>query len=416
MAEEAPQRSGAGRVLRVAYFPDTFHEVNGVAHTSRQFEAFAARRKLPFFCLRPGKRHSEVRYAREGEVTTLDLPRGSALSFRLETDLSFDPAFVRHLARIARALREFRPDILHITGPSEPGILGAWLAKSQRVPLAASWHTNLHEYAARRSTWLRLLPTDIVPAAERHIEEASFLACARFYSMAQLLFAPNAGLCHQLGRAAGRPCALMSRGVDTAIFSPEFRDRAPGDDTFVLGFCGRLSIEKNVSLLARIRRQLLERGVTRFRFLIVGRGKEERRLREELPNAEFPGVLHGRDLSRAYANMDLFVFPSHTDTFGNVVLEALASGVPAVVTPEGGPCTIVRPGVSGFVAADGEFADAIARLISDAALHERMRLAARHSAESASWDSVFEGVYRSYEALLATRACAREGLPSARLQ
>ncbi len=115
----------------------------------------------------------------------------------------------------------------------------------------------------------------------------------------------------------------------------------------MLGFCGRLSIEKNVFLLARIRTELIERGITNFRFLIVGHGKEEGWLRQHLPNAEFTGVLRGHELARAYANMDLFVFPSHTDTFGNVVLEALASGVPAIVTPDGGPRYIVKDGETG---------------------------------------------------------------------
>ena len=115
----------------------------------------------------------------------------------------------------------------------------------------------------------------------------------------------------------------------------------------MLGFCGRLSIEKNVFLLARIRTELMERGITNFRFLIIGHGKEEGWLRQHLPNAEFTGVLRGHDLARAYANMDLFVFPSHTDTFGNVVLEALASGVPAIVTPDGGPRYIVKDGETG---------------------------------------------------------------------
>ena len=130
---------------------------------------------------------------------------------------------------------------------------------------------------------------------------------------------------------------------------------------------------------------------------MVGHGKQESWLREHLPNAEFTGVLRGRELAGAYANMDLFVFPSHTDTFGIVVLEALASGVPAIVTPDGGPASIVRQGETGFVVQDGQFADAIAALILDRARHAEMRLAARAYAKLASWDSVFEGVYRKYD-------------------
>ena len=98
----------------------------------------------------------------------------------------------------------------------------------------------------------------------------------------------------------------------------------------MLGFVGRLSVEKNVALLAKVQQELERMGVTNFHFLFVGHGNEENWLRERLPRAEFTGVLRGGELSEAYANMDLFVFPSHTDTFGNVVLEALASGVPAI--------------------------------------------------------------------------------------
>jgi phosphatidylinositol alpha 1,6-mannosyltransferase len=391
-------------VPRVAYLPDTFYEVNGVAHTSRQFEAFALRKGLPFFCLHPGKRGSEIQERQQGELSVLEIPRGSLISFPLEKDLSFDPAFFRHKSFLEQRLRAFRPDIIHVTGPSEPGILGAWLAKNLNVPLVAAWHTNLHEYAAQRAGWfLRLLPGTQRPVVESQIEAAALFACARFYKLAKVLFAPNVDLCRLLEKATGLHCALMPRGVDTALFSPEYRDRQGNGEPFVLGFCGRLSVEKNVHLLARIRTELLGAGISDFRFLIVGHGKEETWLRQQLPNAEFTGVLRGRDLSRAYANMDLFVFPSHTDTFGNVVLEALASGVPAVVTPDGGPRYIVKDGETGLIATDDQFSAGIARLIRDPALYSQMSRAARNYAQSASWDSVFEGVYSAYEQVLEGR-------------
>ena len=379
---------------RVAYFPDSFHEINGVAHTSRQFEAFIRRRNLPFLSVRAGGR--VPRLLTEGQLTTLELARGP-LSFGLEKDLSFDLGFFRHLPIIARTLRDFRPDIIHITGPNDFGMIGAIMANHYHLPLAASWHTNVHEYAAKRSQWfLKRLPEGSAPAAAQKIEDASLFASARFYSLARVLFAPNAALCSLLERATQRPCKLMPRGVDTAFFSPEHRDRAPDDTDFVLGFVGRLSVEKNVALLVRIREQLLAAGLSNFRFLIVGHGVEEPWLREHLPNAEFPGVLRGNDLSRAYANMDVFVFPSHTDTFGNVVLEALSSSVPAIVTPDGGPRYIVKEGRTGFVAADDGFADAILRILRDPAKHRQMRAAARADALNASWDAVFENVYEAY--------------------
>jgi len=386
---------------RIAYFPDSFYEINGVAHTSRQFEAFVRKRNLPFLMVRAGNRDPSLLV--EGNLTTLELPRGS-FAFRLEKDLTWDAGYARHLSLIFRTLRDFRPDIIHITGPSENGILAVIVANHLHLPLAASWHTNVHEYAAKRANWLlgHFRDGRRQQVAEA-IERSALYFSARFYSIARVLFAPNLGLCRLLEKETGRPCFLMQRGVDSAVFSPVWRQRRPGDDALILGFVGRLSVEKNVSLLAQVQRELTRRGFTNFRFLIVGHGAEERWLREHLPGAEFPGVLRGQALSRAYANMDLFVFPSHTDTFGNVVLEALSSGVPAIVTPDGGPPSIIRDGANGFIARDADFAAAAARIISDPALHAKMRQAARADGLSASWDSVFETVYDGYRAILEPR-------------
>ena len=390
--------------MRVAYFPDSFHEVNGVAHTSRQFEAFARRRNLPFLMVRAGDR--EERYVPDGPVASLELKRGF-LSFALEKDLRFDLGFLRHLPYITRMVKAFGPDVIHITGPSELGMIGAWLAHSLGVPLVASWHTNVHEYAAKRSSWfLRFLPVGQSTTAAMHIKQVTLAATARFYKLARVLFAPNVELCRLLERRTGRQCFLMPRGVDTELFSPAHRARYAADCDFVLGFVGRLSIEKNVMLLKRVGEELLSSGLTNFSFLIIGHGAEEAWLRENLPNAELPGVLRGAELSRAYANMDLFVFPSHTDTFGNVILEALASGVPAVVTPDGGPRFIIsdsdRVGETGLIAEDGNFAAAVESILQDPARHARMRVAARKYALGASWDSVFEGVYEAYGSVAVT--------------
>jgi glycosyltransferase involved in cell wall biosynthesis len=399
---------------RVAYFPDSFHEVNGVAHTSRHFEAFARRRNLPFLCVRAGERGQA--FIQDGNVWTLELPRG-IFSFALEKDLRFDPAFPRHIPLIGEVLDRFNPDLIHITGPSEVGMLGAGLAYHRDLPLAASWHTNVHEYLARRSDWLlRYLPPRQSLSTGRKIQDLTLAAAARFYSIAKVLYAPNVELCELLESSTGRPCFLMPRGVDTQLFHPHRRRRT--DSEFVLGFVGRLSIEKNVTLLAAIHDELLAQDITNFRFLIIGHGTEQQWLRERMPKAEFPGVLYGEALAEAYANMDLFVFPSHTDTFGNVVLEALASGVPAIVTPDGGPRYIVRDAAdqitaslgdaTGRIVPDPHFTAAIASLVAHPTQLAAMRTAARAYAVTASWDAVFEGVYAGYHGILPAKRQNRE--------
>jgi phosphatidylinositol alpha 1,6-mannosyltransferase len=420
--DSSPDRLSADRTLanrfsgsssaapRVAYFPDSFYEINGVAHTSRHFEDFVRRRGLPFLTVRGaqgGATAPRERLIHDGPLTVLEFRRGSAISFSIEKDLSFDIGWVRNIPATLRAVREFQPDVIHVTGPSECGLLGAWIAHELRIPLAASWHTNLHEYAATRAQWLlKRLPQDRRAAAAHLIEDRALDLTSLFYSWARVLFAPNPDLCRMLEERTHRTCHLMQRGVDTQLFSPARRDRDPGDTDFILGFVGRMSIEKNVALLVEVQRELETRGLRNFRFRLVGHGKDETWLREHLPRAEFPGVLRGEALARAYAGMDIFVFPSHTDTFGNVVLEALASGVPAVVTPDGGPKSLVREGATGFVAADADFPAAIERIVRNPGLQATMREQARTYAMSASWDAVFEKVYAGYLPVVASGAKA----------
>jgi phosphatidylinositol alpha 1,6-mannosyltransferase len=388
---------------RVAYFPDSFHEVNGVAHTSRNFVAYAQRSGLPMLCVRAGKKTRL--YGADRGVRVLELGR-SPLAVALEQDLSFDPLFFRYSEFISRTVRSFKPDVIHITGPSELGIFGAYFAWQLGIPLAASWHTNVHEYAARRMHWLSRHLQRTGPKVEHAVEGLVLDATSRFYRLAQVLYAPNPELCTLLERTTGRPCHLMQRGVETGLFTPAKRTRTADDRRLVLGYVGRLSVEKNVALLPRIDSLLNEtlraRGMD-VQWLIIGHGSEEAMLREQLPAAhlvggKLAGVLRGKALAAAYADMDLFVFPSHTDTFGNVVLEALASGVPALVTPDGGPAHIVQQGITGHIVREEDFAQTVVAMVDDPATYAAMRQAARQYAMQCSWDAVFDRVVAAYPA------------------
>ena len=140
---------------RVAFFTDSFHEVNGVALTSRVFVRFARRRALPMFSVHAGPRTS---LSQNGPVTTFEFHRG-LVKWNLEHDLAIDLLFPRYRWKLRAALAEFKPERVHITGPSDSGVLGAALAHELGVPLVASWHTNLHEFGARRlAHMLRFLP------------------------------------------------------------------------------------------------------------------------------------------------------------------------------------------------------------------------------------------------------------------
>ena len=169
-----------------------------------------------------------------------------------------------------------------------------------------------------------------------------------YYKAGRFHFAPNQELIDKLSAASGRPCSLMERGVDLAMFNPAHRTRG-NDGQFVIGYVGRLSTEKKVRSFAGLAKAVKAAGHDHVKFVFVGHGAEEQWLSKNIPNVEMTGVLRGDPLSRAYANMDLFAFYSETDTFGNVVLEALSSGVPAVVSDKGGPKFIVDHERCGFV-------------------------------------------------------------------
>lgn len=388
--------SSSNDTPRVAFFTDSYHEANGVALTSRQFAGHARSHYYPFFSVHAGPKDE---HWKRGTFETYEISHSNAL-LNLEHDLRFDLKFWRHRQGLRRALAAFRPDLVHVTGPGHLGLLGVMVAKDLKVPLVASWHTNVHEFGARRfrKVFGRLPGSNL---ASRMIERGALDLVLHFYNYARMCFAPNPELVALLKTKTRKPTFLMERGIDADLFSPAHRP--DGERPFTIGYIGRLSAEKNVRLFAAIDAELRQAGVSNYRYLIVGEGSERAWLRENLPGAELPGLLRGEDLSRAYASMDAFVFPSETDTFGNVILEAMASGVPVVVSAHGGPKFLVRPGETGYIAQDSAaYGHAIAALIRNPSLLASMRATARASARQRSWNAVFEGIYSRYREALQT--------------
>jgi phosphatidylinositol alpha 1,6-mannosyltransferase len=377
---------------RVALFCETFHEINGVALTARQLVAFAKRRAHPLLAVQSGERLAQFQ---DGNITRLELPRGWA-SFGIEHDLRYDLFLWRHLPHVRQAVLDFRPDVIHITSPGEFGQLGAWMAHSLRIPLVASWHTNLHQFAGRRlQKLLSFLPRKPLEYLRKRAERASLAAMVRFYRFARVTLAPTARQVRWLSKATRRPSFLMPRGVDCLQFHPG--KRTVRDGTLRLGYVGRITPEKGVRLFVELEQALLAAGHRNFSIVVVGAGSEREWLQRNLKHATFTGILRGELLAEAYANMDLFIFPSRTDTFGNVVQEAAASAVPAVVSSEGGPQHLVTPGVTGLISKDdSHFIANVLQLASDRERLKHMGWAARQKVTANSWDAAFEMTYQAY--------------------
>lgn len=377
---------------RVALFCETFHEINGVALTARQLVAYAQRHGYPMLAVHGGK---EPGVRSEGSVRRIELKRGP-LSIGIERDLAYDPFFWRYLNRLRDEVKAFQPDAIHITSPGELGQLGAYLCSSLNIPLVASWHTNFHQFAARRlQKLIGFLPGKVSRPAVSWSQLHGLKILLWFYGLAKVTLAPTVSQVEWLEKKLKKPCFLMTRGVDSEQFNPKWR--TVQDATLRIGFVGRVTPEKGVRLLADIEKAIEAAGIHDFRIVIVGAGSEVNWLKKRLRHGEFTGVLRGEDLARAYANMDLFAFPSRTDTFGNVIQEAAASGVPSVVTNEGGPKDLVAPGVTGIVAATNEeFIRAVVELLRDPERMRTMGAAARNKVQGVSWDRAFDCVYAAY--------------------
>jgi phosphatidylinositol alpha 1,6-mannosyltransferase len=292
--------------LRVALFPDSYAEIDGVATVSRNLEAFAKKRDLQFLTIHAGPCEQIMN---SGSVTKVQLPRGR-FTFPLDRAHRCDLAFWRHYHQVLRMVQDFAPDVIQITGPSDVGMLGALIAHKLSVPLAAFWETNLHQYGrCRLSAALSRFPSFLTTKFLNKTEAWILRAAMRYYRIPQLLFAPNHEMVALLRRLTGKSCFLMPHGVDNQTFNPKFRtsEGAP----FTIGYVGRLTAEKNVRLLAQIEKALFSHGHRDFRIVVVGEGPETTWLQKNMRNALFTGVLSGPDLSQAFANMDLFVFPSN---------------------------------------------------------------------------------------------------------
>lgn len=377
---------------RVALFTDSYYEANGVARTANALESYAMDRALPLLVVHGGR---ATQIVQRGSVVRQELRRSDTASFPLEHDLRFDPMLWRHAGRVARTLRAFQPDVVHFTGPSDVGLLAAYLGRRMGLPIVGSWHTNLHEYASRRLLKQFAWGQDETRLRIRYgVERQTLALTLGFYRIPGVLLAPNDDWARLLERRTGTPTFLMTRGVDTHAFTPARRTR---DDAAVnIGYVGRLSPEKNVRALAALERAILAQGNQDVRFTIVGDGSERAWLEQTMTRATFAGTLRGDALAEAYANMDVFAFPSETETVGNVVLEAMASGVPVVAMQRGGHRFIVDRGAAVLAGDEAEFIAMARGLTNDHGRRQGMGRAARQAALDRSWDRVFDGVYRAY--------------------
>jgi glycosyltransferase involved in cell wall biosynthesis len=328
---------------------------------------------------------------------------GIGIPFYREMKIYWPPfrRFLRHAV-------EDGIELIHYTTPGPVGLAAMWVASRLNLRMIGSFHTDLAEYARVLSGSARL--GDLM----HHYMRWPYGKCDR-------VFVPSEATRELLVRGHIDPSKIdiWRRGVETARFDPARRSASlraswgVSNDRPALLYVGRVSREKGLSLLEPLT-HVLDASGTPYRLVIVGDGPMQRELRERCPDAIFTGTLATDDVAAAMASSDLFVFPSRTDTAGNVVLEAQASGLAVLVSDAGGPRENIRAGQSGFVcSACEDFASRTIELLRSPSLRRRMGEGARQYALTRGWTAALDPLYRAYADVQVAAAPESIGAPAA---
>lgn len=299
-------------------------------------------------------------------------------------------------AKIRRDVEAFAPTLIHLSAPDLLGWGALALAERLRIPAVASFHTRFETYLRYYGLgWL---------------EPFVITRLRRFYGRCQAVLAPSESMAAEIhAQRLSENVRIWSRGVDRALYNPDRRDlgwrRGLGIDDAepVVAFVGRLVLEKGLEAFASTLDALRAQGVP-HRALVVGDGPERAWMQQRLPSAVFAGFQTGEALARAYASSDIFLNPSVTETFGNVTLEAMASGVPAVCADATGARSLVRHGTTGFLVPPREpdgFVAPVRQLLTEPALRADMAAASVAASADFTWDAIMLGVVDAYRDALA---------------
>jgi glycosyltransferase involved in cell wall biosynthesis/predicted metal-dependent phosphoesterase TrpH len=340
----------------------------------------------------------------EIEVVATDPEVDRRLSAVAEIDVPYYPGLrigVPSLPAAVQTLADGAFDAIHVCSPGPTGAAGALLARALGLPLIGSYHTELTAYADLRS-------------GRPELAGAMAMAVSAFYSACDIVLSPSAASDRALAEIGmpGERIMRWDRGVDTSRFDPALRDstllaRAHGGGVpagaINVMYSGRITREKGAELLADafLRAHARE---PRLHLVLAGGGPEQERLRERVgaERTTFLGWLTGAELARAYASADMFLFPSATDTFGQVILEAQASGLPVIAVAEGGPVSLIEHRVSGLLCeADADaLAGAVLEVAGSPLLRERLTVAGLASVRGRTWERALRRLGEGYARVL----------------
>lgn len=369
--------SNQSRSLRIAIVTETFPpEVNGVAMTLGRIVNGLLQRGHTVQLVRPKQPHDSNPQLTEGldEVLCrgIQLPAYKELRFGLPLKY-----------RLTKMWQNQRPDIVHVVTEGPLGWSAVAAARKLNLPVTSSFHTNFHSYSHHYGMGLLKTPIE------------SYLR--KLHNKTDATMVPTKALRHELQQRGFKNVSLLSRGVATDLFSPDMRSQAlreswgvKPEETVVL-FVSRLAKEKNVGLAIAAYRAIQSR-LPQAKMVMVGDGPMRSKLQETCPDVIFTGVKKGAELAMHYASGDIFLFPSLTETFGNVISEAMASGLAVLSYNKAAALEIIENGVNGAVVNPGdelEFINAAVELAANQNKQHSIRQAAAPSIAHLSWDAIY---------------------------
>ncbi|MBH0163526.1 glycosyltransferase family 1 protein [Fictibacillus sp. 7GRE50] len=377
--------------MKLALFSDTFHpQINGVARTLKRFTSYLETNGVDYKVIMPS-----FEDVQETEGKQYYAMKSLPLFLYPECRLAI-PQF----KALNDELNTFKPDLLHIATPFNIGLFGMRYGKKESIPMVASYHTHFDRYLAYYHLDF------LSPLLWRYLQW--------FHKPFEKIFVPSEETRKILYTKSFTSIEIWSRGVDCMMFTPQNRDFHVREEykitqKYIFLFVGRLAPEKNLNILKEMIDKLPSPLSENVHWLIVGDGPSRRDVEQwetEYSNVTCAGYLSGEDLARVYASADLFVFPSSTETFGNVVLEAAASGLPAIVSDSGGVAEIVQDGVTGRICKAREadsFIQNIVSIMEDPMLLGSMKRKARNYAMTQSWSAIFGNLLMQYEEVIYTK-------------
>ncbi|MEE4460862.1 glycosyltransferase family 1 protein [Azotobacter chroococcum] len=372
--------------LHIALISETFPpEVNGVANTLGRLCAGLRARGHRVQVVRPRQNADQGRHSDEGLLLTRGWPLPGYPGLQWGQSAT---------GKLLHRWKRERPDVIYIATEGPLGLSALRCARRLGIPVVSGFHTNFQQYSGHYGFGLlaRLLT--------RYLRW--------FHNHSQLTLVPSASQRMELTRRGFERLELLARGVDSRLFQPARRSArlraawGAGDDDLVVLHVGRLAPEKNLGLLGSSFRNLqAAHPQRRLRLVVVGDGPLRASLEQQWPEAHFCGMRLGEELATHYASGDLFLFPSLSETFGNVVLEALASGLGVVAYDQAAAAQHIRHGHNGALAEPGDeqgFNEAASWLLEDEENLRRVRLNARQHASHQGWEAIvgqFEDYLRS---------------------